>query len=146
MSIFNAFKLFVCAILKTWRYSIKGHIFIERIYHYRKDLWTRNFIYTNNLERTSHIIFLLFDKDLEISSISTCVYCFIGNEADPYVAKYIMSLSDKNIEIRYPKEKIFTTKQFCLVFSKVIIKAWFVPLRMRNQNLRKPGPGLFTFM
>ena len=73
--------------------------------------------------RASNIIFSLFDNDLEISLISTCFYRFIGNEGDPYVAKYIMSLSDKNIEIRYPKEKIFTTKQFCLVFSKVIITA-----------------------
>ena len=67
------------------------------------------------------IIISLFDKDLEISLISTCFHCFIENEADLYVANNIMSLSDKNIEIRYPKN--IYNKTFCLVFSKVIMKA-----------------------
>ena len=70
------------------------------------------------LIRASNIIFSLFDNDLEISLISTCFYRLVGNEGDPYVAKYIMSLSDKNIEIRYPKEKIFTTKHFVWSFQK----------------------------
>ena len=75
--------------------------------------------YTYWLEvRASHIIFSLVHKDVEISLVSTYVYYFIGNEADRYVAKYIMSLSDKNIEIRYPKEKIFTTKHFVWSFQK----------------------------
>ena len=43
---------------------------------------------------------------------------FYKTQADRYVAKYIMSLSDKNIEIRYPKEKIFTTKHFVWSFQK----------------------------
>ena len=60
----------------------------------------------------------LFDKDLEISLISTCFHCFIENEADLHVAKNIMSLSDKNIEIRYLKSIYNKTKHFVWSFQK----------------------------